>query len=157
LLLENDGTGHFRNVGPDRSPYFREPRSARGAAVWDYDNDGDLDIIVSHIDLRGTAALLRNEGGNRQHWLGLHLISKQHPAAAVGAKVTLTIGDRRLVRINQWGTTYLSYNDPRVHFGLGAHDHVDELRIRWSDGVEEVYRGVPVDRYLTFVKGETDQ
>ena len=73
LLLENAGQGQFHDVGPQRGDYFREKRSARGAAVWDYDNDGDLDIIVSHIDLRGTATLLRNDGGNRQHWIGLTL------------------------------------------------------------------------------------
>ena len=73
LLAENAGQGQFHDVGPQRGEYFREKRSARGAAVWDYDNDGDLDIIVSHVDLRGTATLLRNDGGNRQHWVGLTL------------------------------------------------------------------------------------
>ena len=58
LLMENAGQGQFHDVGPQRSEYFREKRSAHGAAVWDYDNDGDLDIIVSHVDLRGTATLV---------------------------------------------------------------------------------------------------
>ncbi|NIM47748.1 MAG: CRTAC1 family protein, partial [Gemmatimonadales bacterium] len=73
LLLENDGSGRFRDVGPGRAGYFAEKRSGRGAAVWDFDDDGDLDIIVSHVDLRATATLLRNDGGNRNHWLGLTL------------------------------------------------------------------------------------
>jgi len=154
LLMENDGNGHFRNVGPERSPYFQQQRSARGAAVWDYDNDGDLDIIVSHIDLRATATLLRNDGGNRNHWLGITLIGKQGSASAIGAKVTLESQGRRQVRVNQWATSYLSCNDPRIHFGLGTSNAVDRLEIRWSDGMVEVYKTPPINRYLTIVQGK---
>ncbi len=154
ILLENDGQGHFRNVGPQRSPYFHQKRSARGAAVWDYDNDGDLDLIVSHIDLKGTAALLRNDGGNRHHWLGLTLVGKHGPATAIGAKVTVKIGDRTQVGVNQWATSYLSYNDPRMHFGLGEHSSIDQLEVRWNDGRVEVYHDVPADRYVTIVQGK---
>ena len=71
LLLENDGKGHFRNTGPEHGSYFSEKRSGRGLAVWDFDNDGDLDVIISHVDKKATAALLRNDGGNRNNWLGL--------------------------------------------------------------------------------------
>ena len=144
----------FENVGPQRSPYFRQKRSARGAAVWDYDNDGDLDIIVSHIDLRGTAALLRNDGGNRNHWLGVTLVGKDGPATAIGAKVTVKTGDRTQVKVNQWAASYLSYSDPRIHFGLGSHETVERLEVRWSDGRVEVYQNVPADRYLTLVQGK---
>ena len=154
VLMENDGRGHFHDVGPQRSPYFRQKRSARGAAVWDYDNDGDLDIIVSHIDLRGTAALLRNDGGNRQHWLGLTLVGRLGPATALGAKVTVKTGGRTQVAVNQWATSYLSYNDPRMHFGLADKSVVDQLEVRWNDGRVEVYRDVPADRYLTLVQGK---
>jgi hypothetical protein len=153
LLLENDGHGQFNDVGTQRSAYFREQRSARGAAVWDYDNDGDLDIIVSHIDLRGTAALLRNDGGNRNHWIGLTLVGKT-PAAALGAKVTVTSGDLTQVGVNQWGSSYLSYKDPRLHFGLGHREHVDQLAVRWSDGRQEVFRDLATDRYVTIVQGQ---
>ena len=57
LLLENDGKGHFKNVGQERGTYFSTKRSGRGLAVWDFDNDGDLDIIISHVDKQATAAL----------------------------------------------------------------------------------------------------
>ena len=154
LLLENDGTGHFRDVGPERSAYFRTDRSARGAAVWDYDNDGDRDIVVSHIDLKATLALLRNDGGNRNHWLGLTLVGSRGPASAIGAKVTVRAGGRAQVGINQWATSYLSYNDPRMHFGLGKHERIEELEIRWMGGPAEVYRDVEADRYITVVEGE---
>lgn len=153
LLLENDGRGYFRSVGPERGAYFRQKRSARAAAAWDYDNDGDLDIVISHIDLRGTASLLRNDGGNRNHWLGLSLVGKT-PSSAVAAKVTAQAGELRQVRVNQPATSYLSWSDPRIHFGLADQTQVDRLEIRWSDGTVEVYRDVRADQYLTVVQGK---
>jgi enediyne biosynthesis protein E4 len=153
LLLENDGKGNFRNAGPQLSPYFSEKRSGRASAAWDYDNDGDLDLIVSHIDLAATPALLRNEAGNRNHWIGLSLQGSKGPASASCAVVTLESGTMRQIRVNQWATSYLSYNDPRIHFGLGRHDRVDGMEIKWPDGSVEVYRNVPVDRYHTIRQG----
>ena len=153
VLMENDGAGRFRDVGPSLSPYFTERRSGRGAAVWDYDDDGDLDIVVSHIDLRGSPTLLRNDGGNRNHWLGITLVGRNGPASAVGATVTVEAGSRRQVLVNQWATSYLSYNDPRLHVGLGRSDRVDRLEIRWTGGATEVYRDLTTDRYITVVEG----
>jgi hypothetical protein len=154
LLMENDGTGHFTEVGPIISSYFKDLRSGRGAAVWDFDNDGDLDIIVSHLDLRATPALLRNDGGNKNHWLGLSLLGNKGPASAIGAKVKVISGDIEQVLVNQWATSYLSYNDPRLHIGLGKHSIVDRLEIRWPDGESVVFEQLNVDRYLTIKQGE---
>jgi len=154
LLMQNDGSGRFRNVGPELAEYFGERRSGRSAAVWDYDDDGDLDIIVSHLDLRGTATLLRNDGGNRNHWLGLTLVGRAGPASAVGATVSVETGDRRQVLVNQWATSYLSQHDPRMHVGLGRWERVDRLEIRWPDGETDVLRDVPADRYMRVVQGE---
>jgi hypothetical protein len=153
VLLENDGKGHFTNVGPELGSYFSTKRSGRGAAVWDYDNDGDLDIIVSHVDLQATATLLRNDGGNSNHWLGLKLIGKNGPASAIGARVIVKSGVKQQVLINQWATSYLSNNDPRLHIGLGSNKYVDEIQIYWSNGNKEIYSNVPVDRYLTIIEG----
>jgi len=153
LLLENNGKGRFQNIGWDRGSYFKEKRSGRGAAVWDFDNDGDLDIIVSHVDLRATATLLRNHGGNRNHWLGLTLVGSSGPASAIGAKVTVQAGDTRQVVVNQWATSYLSFNDPRIHLGLGKQKRVDQLEIRWPDGQIELYQDIAIDRYLTIIQG----
>jgi len=149
LLMENDGKGHFIDVGSKISPYFEDLRSGRGAAVWDFDNDGDMDIIVSHIDLRATPVLLRNDGGNNNHWLGISLMGSRGPASAIGAKVTVQTGNQKQVLVNQWATTYLSYNDPRLHVGLGKSAMIDFLEIRWSDGEIEVFEQLEVDRYIT--------
>src|SRR4030042_648342 len=76
LLLENDGNGNFRNAGAERGAYFTDKRSGRGVAIWDYDNDGDIDIMVSHVDLQATPTLLRTDLNSRNHWLGLKLYGK---------------------------------------------------------------------------------
>ncbi len=154
LLLENDGKGHFTDVGQELCDYFKVKRSGRGMAVWDYDNDGDLDIIVSHVDLEATPALLRNDGGNRNHWLGLTLKSPKGPAPAVSAKVLVITGEKRQRLINQWTTGYLSNNDPRLHIGLGKAKMIDLLEISWSDGTRETYKDISADRYITIVQGE---
>jgi hypothetical protein len=95
-LFRNDGAGAFVEVGRDH----RRP--------------GHLLRIVSHLDRRGTAALLRNDGGNRKHWLGLTLVGIGGPASAIGAVVTVEAGGSRQVKVNQWGPSYLSQHDPRL-------------------------------------------
>jgi hypothetical protein len=154
LLLENDGKGHFKNVGQAHGDYFSTKRSGRGLAVWDFDNDGDLDIIISHVDKKATATLLRNDGGNINHWLGLTLKGKEGPISAIGAKLTITAGGKKQVLINQWATSYLSNNDPRLHIGLGQQKQIDLLDITWSDGGKEVYKNIASDRYLTILQGK---
>jgi hypothetical protein len=154
LLLENDGKGHFKNVGPSRAGYFSMKRSGRGVTVWDYDNDGDLDIIFSHVDKQAAATLLRNNVGNNNHWLGFMLKGANGPASAIGAKVVITAGGKKQVRINQWTTSYLSNKDPRMHFGLGQRKLVDQIEITWSDGIKETYNNIAGDRYLTVVQGK---
>jgi len=154
LLLENDGKGHFKDVGQEYGSYFSTKRSGRGLAVWDYDNDGDMDIIVSHVDLQAEAALLRNDGADTNHWLGLSLIARDGPISAIGAKVTVTAGEKKMVLINQWATGYLSNHDPRLHIGLGKHKLIDMLEITWSDGKKEVYKNITCDRYITILQGK---
>jgi len=154
LLLENDGKGHFRDTGRNHGDYFTEKRSGRGLAVLDYDNDGDMDIVVSHVDLKATASLLRNDGGNSNHWLGLTLKGIKGPASAIAAKVVATAGGKRQVLVNQWATSYLCNNDPRIHIGLGNAEKIDTLEIFWTGGKKEVYRNVAADRYITIKEGK---
>jgi hypothetical protein len=153
LLMENDGKGHFRNVGRESGAYFSTKRSGRGLAIWDFDNDGDLDIIISHVDKQATAVLLRNDSDNKNHWLGLTLKGRNGPASAIGAKVTVTAGGKKQVLVNQWTTSYLSNNDPRLHIGLGLQTQIDLLEIAWSDGGKEVFKNIACDRYMTILQG----
>ena len=140
-------------MGKQLNPYFREKRSGRAAAVWDYDNDGDLDLIISHVDLKARAVLLRNDCRNGNHWLGLSLEGRDGPASAIGATVVLHRGDRKAVYVNQWTSTYLSSKDPRLHMGLGQDPVIDQVEIHWSDGTREVYPGPEVDQYLRLRQG----
>jgi hypothetical protein len=153
LLLENDGKGYFKDTGKNLGSYFNTKRSGRGLAVWDFDNDGDMDIIISHVDLKATAALLRNDGGNFNHWLGLILKGKNGPASAIAARVKVTAGGKRYVHVNQWATSYLSNHDPRMHIGLGKTETIDLLEISWSDGVKEEYKNISSDQYITIRQG----
>ncbi len=153
LLLENNGKGHFKDVGKEKCAYFSEKRSGRCMAVWDYDNDGDMDIIISHIDLKATATLLRNDRGNKNNWLSMTLRGKNGPASAISAKVTVEYGGKKQVLINQMATSYLSWHDPRLHIGLGQYKKVDRLEILWSDGIKEIYRDVSSNRHITIIQG----
>jgi enediyne biosynthesis protein E4 len=154
LLLENDGPGRFRDMGKVHGPYFNTKRSGRGLAIVDFDNDGDPDVVISHLDHSGTPVLLRNDGGNRNHWLGLKLDGAEGPASAIGAKVTVTAGGKKKVFVNQWTCSYLSNNDPRILVGLGKEELVEQIEIRWSDGKTETFRNIKPDRYLSIKQGE---
>jgi len=154
LLLENDGKGHFRNTGRERGAYFSTKRSGRSSATWDYDNDGDLDLIISHVDLQATATLLRNDGGNSNHWVGFILRGKDGPISAISAKVSVQSGDKRQVFINQSASGYLTISDPRIHVGLGQRKQVDQVEITWNRGKKEIIKNVPIDRYLIIEEGK---
>jgi len=109
ILLENDGKGNFKSVGKDHGSYFNTKVSGRGLAISDFDNDGNVDVIISHVDNKPVApVLLRNEGETGNHWLGLSLKGKNGPAAAISAKVTVTVGDKKRVFVKPWATNYLS-------------------------------------------------
>jgi len=153
LLLENNGKGSFTDTGRSKGDYFSTKRSGRGLAVLDYDNDGDLDILISHVDLDGTAALLRNNGGNRKHWLGLTLKGENGIASGMGAKVTVYASGRKQVLVNQWAMGYLSSNDPRLHIGLGDSDAIERLEVKWPGGETETFENIDANRYITITKG----
>lgn len=154
VLLENDGNGRFRNVGRESGNYFNTKRSGRGLVVWDFDNDGDLDISISHVDKEATSVLLRNDGGNTNHWLGITLLGKDGPATAIAAKVTVTAGGKKSVYVNQWATSYLSNNDPRLHVGLGQNKMIEQLEIDWTGGKKEILKNVAADRYVVIEEGK---
>lgn len=155
LLLENDGKGRFKDVGKSLGPYFSEKRSGRGLAVSDFDNDGDLDVIISHVDLKGTAALLRNDGGNKNNWLGITLIGDKGIASAAGAKVSVHSGGKKQVFVNQWTSGYLSNNEPRLHVGLGQSKVVNKIEVSWPNGKKESFTNIKANQYITLTKGKS--
>ncbi len=143
-MMRNTG-GRFEDVSAAMGPGLEVVEVSRGAAVADYDNDGDLDILITNIAARPT--LLRNDGGNRQHWLQVELVGARH-RDALGSRVTCTtVEGTRQVRERQSGSSYLSGHDHRLHFGLGECT-VADLEIDWPDGTVQSVTGVHADQVL---------
>jgi hypothetical protein len=148
-LLENRG-GLFHEVTDEAGPGLAVPRAHRGLAVGDYDDDGRLDILMSVLD--GPPVLLHNES-RAGAWLAVQAEIPGGPAIPVGTRATVTAGGRRQTRDVAAGDSYASTHDPRMHFGLGAAERVEELRVRWPDGSEAVLRDLPA-RQLVVVRKE---
>jgi enediyne biosynthesis protein E4 len=142
-LFENVG-GRYRDVAPEMGPYFREARMGRGAAYADYDNDGDLDVVI--VNLAGPAVLLRNDGGNRNHSLELKLVGHVSNRDGVGARVAVTTGGVTQTVEKRASGGYLSQNDPRLVVGLGAATKAARVEVRWPSGKTQRLTDVPAGR-----------
>jgi hypothetical protein len=152
LLLENQAPAAplFRDATAEAGPGFEVVRSSRGVAAGDYDNDGDLDLLVTNLD--EPPNLLRNDspGGN---WLTVVCDDGRGNIAPIGTRVTIRAGGRVQWRDIAAGDSYMSTHDPRPHFGLGSTATVDEVDVRWPDGTHSVRRNVPAKQFLTIRKG----
>jgi len=153
MLFHNTGKS-FQDVSARSGPVFATPMSSRGLAIGDFDNDGAVDVLISVNN--GAPLLLRNNAGRQNHWLGIHLIGKKSNPDAVGAKVTYQAGDLKRSRTKVGGGSYLSSHDPRIVLGLGKHEKIDWLEIKWPlpSGATQRFTEPPVDRYITLVEGE---
>lgn len=128
-LFRNRGNGVF---DPVHCPVLDEPIVGRGLATGDYDEDGDLDLLV--VDADGPVRLLRNNAAAGRNWLSLRLIGTESNPDALGAQVTVTAGGNRYFDEVRTTRGYASFCDGRVHFGLGSTSHVDSIEIRWPSG-----------------------
>lgn len=166
ILMRNGGDGRFVDVTREVKDDLSTPVPGRGAAFGDYDNDGDVDVFI--LSVNGEARLLRNEVGNRNRWLRIKLVGaargfRKHPGATgrmsnrngIGARVTVWVGGRRQVREVRSGSSYLSQNDFRLHFGLGKHAAADSVTVRWPGGTVDRMGSISVDRELVVREGET--
>ena len=152
VLLRNRN-GEFKDITPRGGPYFREPHLARGLALADLDNDGKVDLVISHIN--DPVAVLRNVAPGDQHWLGISLEGKNH-ADVVGASVILEAGNRKQARFAKGGCSYASTPDRRFVFGLASADRVDKVTVTWPNGDKQEWKDLGVDRYHTLVQGEKE-
>ncbi len=145
----------FYNVSAASGPYFRVPHVGRGAAFADYDNDGDLDVVV--VNHSGAAALLRNEGGNRNHWLNVRLEGggggRRSNRTAAGAKLRVVAGTQVFIREIGAQASYLSQNDLTEHFGLGALTQVDSIAVVWPSGARQAVTNVAAGQTVRIVEG----
>lgn len=155
LLLHNSGRGVFEDVSSKAGPAFSQRYLARGLAIGDWDNDGAADAIFTCIGER--PVLLGNNAGRDNSWIGLSLAGVRSNRDAIGAKLTLRVAERTLVRWVTGGSSYLSSHDKRVLFGLGnlpPSRRVD-VEVLWPNGGKQVVSSLPVNRYHRIVEATT--
>jgi len=155
LLFRNtrqqNGTYHFTDASVEVGLAQLSKKVSRGAAFGDYDNDGDIDIFLNNSNQPAT--LLRNEGGNSNHWLTIQLIGTQSNASGIGTKIVLKAGGLSLFKEVRSGASYLSQSDLRLHFGLGKNSEVDTLEIHWRSGLTERFSNLKSNQILHIKEG----
>jgi enediyne biosynthesis protein E4 len=152
LLHINKHNGTFQEQSTAAGLRRLAPSSRRGAAFGDVDNDGDVDVLILNVGEPPT--LLRNTLAHGYHWVEFHLSGTSCNRAAIGARVIVRAGS--LVQIGEVraGSSYLSQNDLRLHFGLGLRTSVDSVEIAWPDGRREFMSAIGVDQRYTIEQGK---
>lgn len=150
LLARNTGNG-FADVSGESGDVFKQRWAARGMAVGDLRNEGNLDVVVSTNN--GPAHVLKNEGGNGNHWILLNLVGRKSNRDGIGAAIRITAPDGR----SQFATvstagSYLSSGDKRVHFGLGRENRIQSVEIRWPSGIVQKLTDIKADQLLTITE-----
>jgi hypothetical protein len=149
ILFRNNRDGTFEDVSSTLAgvPYG----SQRGAAFGDINNDGNVDVVI--INVGEPPTLLMNQGGNKNHRVLFKLVGTESNKMAIGARVTVTAG--KLVQLSEvrGGGSYLSQNDPRLHFGLGDEASMSQVLIQWPSGKSETLRDLAADFIYTIVEG----
>jgi hypothetical protein len=146
FLFENTGKG-FREVAVEHGAVLKKSYLGRGLSIGDIDNDGDVDLLL--LNAGEPPALLRNDGGNQNRWLGIKLVGTKSNRDGIGAKVTIKLGTSRRTKQLLGGTSYCAASDQRLLFGLGSDQKVDELEVRWPSGTVTTLKDVAANRYLT--------
>ena len=150
VLFRNLGGGRFEELLQGAGPGIAEAHASRGVAFGDFDNDGDVDILIMNIN--EPPSLLRNDVSGSSHWLKVKLVGTRSNASAIGATVTAVYGGRRQAQPVVAANSYLSCSDRRLHFGLGAAALAD-LEIAWPNGAHESFKGIRADRLVTVKEG----
>jgi tetratricopeptide (TPR) repeat protein len=155
VVYRNLGNGRFADISEQLGPPVTTPKAGRGAAFGDFDNDGQIDVAIANVN--DQPDLYRLKGDPRNHWVTLKLVGSTSNRNAIGARVRLVTGD-----VQQWqevrgGGSYLSQNDFRVHFGLGAATRVDRVDVRWPNGAEQTWENLEVDKFHTLTEGNASK
>jgi len=145
-----DGT-RFDDVSAQSGPGATTPRSSRGAAFGDVDNDGDIDVLV--MNMNEPPSLLRNDYKGSNGWIGVQLEGTKSSRDGLGATVLVTAGEQTQAQAVLSQSSYYSHNDLRLHFGLGAHDKAVRIEVRWPSGVVDLFRNVAVRKVVTLREG----
>jgi hypothetical protein len=153
LVYKNLGNGRFKDVSSEMGPGVTERFSSRGAAFGDYDNDGGIDALV--LNMNDLPSLLHNVGGNKQNWIKLKLIGKKCNRTAIGARARVITGKHIQMDEVHSGTSVMSQNDLRLHFGVGAADSIDTIEIKWPTTQKiERFTQVKPNQILTIREGD---
>lgn len=152
LLLFENINGRYKNVSAIAGPAFTKDWPARGLSVGDYDNDGDLDVLI--INNGDAPILLRNEVGSHNNWLGLQLVATKSNPGAVGAIITWEAGGVKRRRLKTSGGSYLSSHDPREILGVGTAKKIDSVEIKWPSGRVDKLNDLPLNKYIKVVEGQ---
>jgi hypothetical protein len=152
IIFRNLGNGKFEEMIEAAGPGVSAVHPSRGCAFGDFDNDGDLDILIMNVN--EPPSLLRNDAPKENHWLKVKLVGTTSNRSAIGARVLLRYGKKIQSQQLLSQSSYLSSNDPRLHFGVGSETRVD-IEIRWPNGLEESIKNVSVDQVVTFREGAT--
>lgn len=151
LLLRNNGNGKFTDITKSAGPGFQIRESGRGLAVGDLWNDGRMSAVITNMN--APVSLLVNEAKSTNHWIGFKAMGEKSNRDGIGARVSARVGDRTFVDEVRSGSSYISNNDMRIHFGLGAAAKVDWVEVRWPSGVVERFEGLAVDKIHTLKEG----
>jgi len=151
ILYRNLGNGRFEDVSAQAGAAITAENIGRGCAFGDFDNDGDVDIIISNLD--GPPTLLRNDGGNRNTWILIKCVGTRSNRSAIGTRVTVTTADHSQIAEVMSGSSYYSQNDLRLHFGLGGATRAGSVELAWPSGVKETFRDLAANQL--FVIQET--
>ena len=149
--MSNQGNGLYTDISSKCGDGFQIEKSSRGSVFGDYDNDGDIDLLIMNI--ADTPDLLRNDTPTNNNWLNIKLVGKKTNRDAIGAIVTLQFGDITKLIALKSGGSYLSQNQFRLHAGLGTAEKVDRIVIKWQNGVEETVENVKCKQWLTIEEG----
>lgn len=151
ILYRNNGDRTFTEITKEAGLYTMEGKGL-GVVFGDYDHDGDIDILIMNSNSPPT--LLRNDGGNRGHWLMVKAIGTTSNRDGIGARIRVVAGPSVQIREIRGGGSYLSQNDPRAHLGLGTFGKVDLLEIRWPSGIVDRIRDIEADQLITVREGQ---
>ena len=149
-VFRNLGNRTFEELGQEAGPGVAEAHCSRGCAFGDFDNDGDLDILV--VNLNEPPSLLRNDIKQKQNWIKVKLEGVKSNRSAIGARVLVHYGGKTQAQAVLSQSSFYSCNDPRLHFGLGGFDVVD-LDVYWPAGAHEQFKKLPANQLVTLREG----
>ncbi len=150
VVFRNLGNGTFEELIEEAGPGIAAAHCSRGCAFGDFDNDGDVDILI--VNLSEPPSLLRNDMRGNHHWLKVKLIGTKSNRSAIGARVVVHYGAKKQAQEVLSQSSFYSSNDPRLHFGLGTETRAD-VEIRWPSGLQEKLRGISADQLLVIKEG----